>query len=388
MSNLLVETKNEYTIRLVNILNPLIFEGLVSVYNDAKKAACDGDVLKVFQSFLRQIPKWNQELIEQETSRIINASKSYDWLNDLIKATLKANLVILMHNPTSNKQTRIDQSYYQNIRTSEFIHKVYIECARELWNNPYLMYHSYPPLEIKRNQRDCICIIKDAIKEAIRKLLPVKHILQTYLGEDINMNNIHDDVGVVMTDVERQNLGKMIEKDLANNNNMLEIEYNSPSKPVNNMIPSNMMGGKLSTNSEEKTIGSRILNIIKSPNMSEQRLKKNNSSSSEKMKGGMIKKNSEKFSSTSSSVDNFESAKLNSKSLDEKLKNILKKDLATDSDLETSLDYSKEDNNDKYQEIFSNSLINNKDNNAKSKETKTNDIDKDKKKFFNNYLQF
>jgi hypothetical protein len=122
--------------------------------------------------------------------------------------------------------------------------------------------------------------------------------------------------------------------------------------------------------------------------MSEQRLKKNNSSSSEKMKGGMIKKNSEKFSSTSSSVDNFESAKLNSKSLDEKLKNILKKDLATDSDLETSLDYSKEDNNDKYQEIFSNSLINNKDNNAKSKETKTNDIDKDKKKFFNNYLQF
>ena len=118
MSNLLVETKNEYTIRLVNILNPLIFEGLVSVYNDAKKAACDGDVLKVFQSFLRQIPKWNQELIDQETSRIMNASKSYDWLNDLIKATLKANLVILMNNPTCNKQVKIYHSYYQNIRTS------------------------------------------------------------------------------------------------------------------------------------------------------------------------------------------------------------------------------------------------------------------------------
>lgn len=387
MSNLLVETKNEYTIRLVNILNPLIFEGLVSVYNDAKKAACDGDVLKVFQSFLRQIPKWNQELIEQETSRIINASKSYDWLNDLIKATLKANLVILMHNPTCNKQVKIDQSYYQNIRTSEFIHKVYIECARELWNNPYLMYHSYPPLEIKRNQRDTICIIKDAIKEAIRKLLPVKHILQTYLGEDINMNNIHDEVDKVMTDVERHNLGEIIKKDLANNN-MLEIEYNSPSKPSNmipsNMIPSNMMGGKLSTNSEEKTIGSRILNIIKSPHISE----KNHNASSERMKGGMVKKNSEKFSSTSSSIDNFESAKNNNKSLDEKLKNILKKDLATDSDLETSLDYSKEDNNDKYQEIFSNSLINNKDNHTKSKDSKPNDVDKDKKKFFNNYLQF
>ena len=195
MSKLLLfaYTKDEYTTHLLNILTPLIFEGLQSVYKDALKTSHEDDVLKVFQSYLRQIPKWNQEMLEREVERIINSSHSYAWLNDLIKATLKANLIILLYNPTCKKQPKIDPLYYKDIKTTNFIHKVYIECARELWNNPFLLYHNYPPLEIKRNQRDCLCIIKDCIKEAIRKLLPVKHILQMYLGEEVDLNNTNEE---------------------------------------------------------------------------------------------------------------------------------------------------------------------------------------------------
>ena len=65
---------------------------------------------------------------------------------------------------------------------------------------------------------------------------------------------------------------------------------------------------------------------------------------------------------------------------DDKVKKILQKDLATDSDLETSLDYGQEDTNNKYHEIFSNSGV------SPKKEDVANL--KDKKKFFNNYLQF
>ena len=68
-------------------------------------------------------------------------------------------------------------SFYKSIKTQDFIHLVYIECAREIWNNPYLMYHQYPPIELKRNQRDTINLIKESIKEAIRKLLPLKALL-------------------------------------------------------------------------------------------------------------------------------------------------------------------------------------------------------------------
>jgi hypothetical protein len=382
MLNFLVETKNEYTTHLINILTPLIFEGLQSVYKDARKTACDDDVLKVFQSFLRQIPKWNEEMVNRETERIINSSQSYAWLNDLMKATLKSNLVILMYNPTAKKQNKIDPAYYQDIKATSFIHKIYIECARELWNNPYLLYHEYPPLEIKRNQRDCLAIIKDCIKEAIRKLLPVKHILQIYLGEDIELNNMDEEVDKVMSDHEKTNLGKMIKQDLAQDP-FQENEYKSPTAPhvmsqhKEPTIDKPMLigGKKSSTNSEEKTIGSRILNIINE--------KKDSITSSDV------------FSASSSSIGKEFEAALNppknvtsnninnntnnvtSNNLDQKLKTILKKDLATDSDLETSLNYSQEDNNDKYQEIFSNSNV-----------EKTKDNAKDKKKFFNNFMQF
>ena len=33
------------------------------------------------------------------------------------------------------------------------------------------MYHQYQPIELKRNQRDTMSLIKESIKEAIRKLI-------------------------------------------------------------------------------------------------------------------------------------------------------------------------------------------------------------------------
>ena len=198
MVTLLVELKNEYTSQIVNILSPLIFQGIQSIYAEAQAIVkVNGDrnnTLKIFQSCLKSISDWNQITIENETIRIVQSSyiidkfdtkNNYDWINNLVKATLKANIAVLMFNPCLdiNKQITIDPKYYQHIELSYFIHRVYIECAIELWNNPYLLYHDYPPIEIKRNHRDCIMLIKDCIKETIRKLLPIKHILEVYLTE-------------------------------------------------------------------------------------------------------------------------------------------------------------------------------------------------------------
>ena len=226
MLNLFVETKNEYTTHLINILSPLIFEGIQSIYKDAQKTSNETEILKIFQTYLKRIPRWNQDIINKETERIMTCSHSYEWLDSLIKATLKSNLVILMHNPTIKSQEKLDKSYYINISSSDFIHKTYIECAREIWNNPYLFYHCYPPIEIKRNQRDCIILIKDCIKEAIRKLLPVKHILNVYLGED-----------------DKSDAKSIIDSEMSKLTEEKQLEYNCD-------------------NSDSRTVGSRILDII------------------------------------------------------------------------------------------------------------------------------
>jgi hypothetical protein len=149
MSNFLVETKQEYTTQLINVLTPLIYEGIQSIYNEVIKISSSENILKHFQIAMQRIPKWNNEIIQNETERIMNNSKSYSWLEDLIKATLKANIIVLTHNPSVTQQIKVEPHLYQNIKISDFIHKIYLECARELWNNPYLFYHNYPPIELK-----------------------------------------------------------------------------------------------------------------------------------------------------------------------------------------------------------------------------------------------
>ena len=387
MLNFLVETKNEYTIHLVNILTPLIFEGIQSIYIEALNISNTDNVLKIFQSFLKRIPKWNNELINKEASRITNSTQSYGWLNDLVKATIKANLVILIYNPTVKTQTKIDNSFYQNINITDFIHKVYCECARELWNNPDLLFHNYPPLEIKRNQRKCLSIIKDCIREAIRKLIPVRHILKIYLGEDIELNNVNDEFEKVLTDAEEKNLPKMIKKDLENK--QLALSYHGSE------LNENYNKDKQTTDPEQ-TIRTRIFNILdKSEIKNEQDIPKLDTSDTYANK-------KLDFDSDSDSIDIFKSLQGSNKkdasiTVDDKIKQVLynknedqntgpnnKKNLnfkepIHESDLNTSLNYTQEDTN-KDQEIFSNfNMVQN------NKEVPNNPDDK---QFFNKYMQF
>ena len=178
--NILVEKKKEFTVRIINILSPLIFEGLTSIYNKANEISNGDNVLKIFQSFLKRIPKWNDDLISQEINRIKTNSKDFDLLYDLIRACIKANIYILSYSPNGNNKINVNPEYYKTLNFPKFIHNIYIECAREVWNNPYLFYHNYTGIEIKRNQRDTIQLVKTCIEESIRKTLPLKHVLEIY----------------------------------------------------------------------------------------------------------------------------------------------------------------------------------------------------------------
>lgn len=171
MNICLVEIKNEYTLHLIKILVPIIFEGLQSVYNTSIELSTN-NILKDFQILLESIPSWNKQTIDNETSRIINNSPSY--LQDLIKATIKSNIDILNCNNSTD--------LYKNININNFIHSIYIECAREIYNNPYIFYHKLKSIEIKKNQRDIMQIIGECIKDAIRKEIPIEKLLKSYLN--------------------------------------------------------------------------------------------------------------------------------------------------------------------------------------------------------------
>ena len=103
-----------------------------------------------------------------------------DILDDLVKAVFITNIKILSSVSTSKPKTvRIEIP-----SSKRFIHKCYIESAREIYKDPFLFTHDVSPIEHHRNLKETYNIVCDGIEEAIRILLPVRQILQEYLGEN------------------------------------------------------------------------------------------------------------------------------------------------------------------------------------------------------------
>ena len=227
--NILVTVKNEYIIRIKNLLTKLIFDGLNSIYSKTREVSVDDDVLKVFQSLLKRVPKWTDEILNNEVIRIrgiLDLDNNFNLLNDLIKASIKATYNIMIFGSDINFDIK---NLLDEFNFKDFVRNLYIECSREIYNNPFLFYHNSSPIEIKRNQREVLIIIGTAIEESIRKLLPIKNILDAYLNNNSKIFKV-----VYPNDILDHNADDNVIDNFVNN----DLE-NDPFKIIVDGLPSN-----------------------------------------------------------------------------------------------------------------------------------------------------
>lgn len=178
--NFLIETKHEYTTHLVNSIFQLIYDGLQNIYEEARKNAKNNEELKIFQILLSGVPKWNPALIDTEYQRIIRVNNLGKTIEDLLKAVIKSNIVVLTNTNMVYSEELLKELNIQD-DFKNFIHLVYIECARSFYNTPFLFSHRDTPIDIKRNQTEILKIIQECIKNAIRKMIPLQITIKTYL---------------------------------------------------------------------------------------------------------------------------------------------------------------------------------------------------------------
>ena len=201
----LVDAKQEYTKQLTNIIVPFIYDGIKSIYDSTVnicKMNNDRSVLMRFQEQLSLIPKWNQDIINEEYDRI-STDSGCDWLDELVTAVFLSHTKILAAIKSGNKKNKINLKIP---KIDHFIHKCYIESAREIWKNPYLFNETNNQSDFQRNVMDSHKIICSSIEETIRKLLPVKNILKEYLGSKYD----ESDEDSLLSDSYRENLRKLV----------------------------------------------------------------------------------------------------------------------------------------------------------------------------------
>ena len=203
-TNVLSEAKNEYTSRLLNILTPLVFQGFKSILNEATILCTNNDehgkYLMTFQNFLSRIPKWNQEIIDTETKRIIETSKC-NYLDELITCVHITQLKLLTSVRVSSEHKKLDIAVP---KLNDFIHKVYIEIARKLYKCVYLFEDNILPLLQQKNRRECELIIREGILNTIRESIPIDKILRAYLDETQEEEIVEETTMMPLTDKEEK----------------------------------------------------------------------------------------------------------------------------------------------------------------------------------------
>lgn len=164
------QAKVEYTKQLIDVLKDRLYDGINELFIESKRS------IKEFRINLENVIKWNQEMIELERSKIVERSKC-EYIDDLITAVFISHTRIL---------TSIGKNYNKKVnlvvpKTINFIHKCYINIAREIWKNPNLYDNRITSSEYQKNIRIIENIIRESIEYTIRTCLPVKDILKNHM---------------------------------------------------------------------------------------------------------------------------------------------------------------------------------------------------------------
>jgi hypothetical protein len=167
----------------MNILSGHIIDGFRSIFNESltlcEKTEEPEKYLMTFQNLLSRIPKWNQNMIETECSRIKEVSNC-NYLDDLITCVHVIQLKILSCVRTSNQIQKIDIDMPS---FNHFLHNVYINIARKLYSNIYLFQVDITPLEQQKNNREFENIVQTSIMNSIRDNIPIDQLLKQYIDE-------------------------------------------------------------------------------------------------------------------------------------------------------------------------------------------------------------
>ena len=176
-SPVFAQAKVEYTKQLIDVLKLPMYEGLQSIYGNSKEIYSDNTDIElsiIFRQQIEKVPKWNIDMIEHEVDRIIRVSNC-DWLEDLVTAVFISHTKILASLGNNSKRVNLTIPKITN-----FIHKCYINSAREMWKNPYLYDENVSSSEYQRNIKIIENLIEESIEQTIRKALPVKEILKDH----------------------------------------------------------------------------------------------------------------------------------------------------------------------------------------------------------------
>ena len=171
--NILVEARNEYLTSLHKVMCPSMIDTYRLIFKEARDLAKGRKVMIKTQLLLKEVLHWNHHMIKEHTETI---TASCSWFNELLAAIFVSFIKILssvrINNNTNQFATKVPN-------TELFVHRCYIEGAKDLYKDPFILekddLQSYT--EIYNRISECIDL-------TVRELVPMQQILDAYISAD------------------------------------------------------------------------------------------------------------------------------------------------------------------------------------------------------------
>ena len=171
---------------LGSLLVSPISEGFWSIYESSRKL-CEqngqmGEVLRTFQNMLTRIPDWTDSTLTSEVDRITKVTKC-NYLDDLIMGVfisyMKSFASLHYHGNSSEIKIEFDRP-----SLAKFIHELYKQSARKLWQVAYLFKTVGVTTEQQaRNRQEVDKHVSECMEQVIRGFLPWDSITKKYFIE-------------------------------------------------------------------------------------------------------------------------------------------------------------------------------------------------------------
>jgi hypothetical protein len=179
------ESKNEWCCYLVDIMTPLMAQGVRSIFQTAYKMCLEKNevskYLMTFQNLLSQVSKWNANTIEEERKRIVENS-GCSYIEELIVCVHIIHLKVMTHIRVGNKQKKVDISLP---KLDDFVHKCYIHIARRVYKNVYLFEMGIDSLTQQKYNRELELLVQESVLATVRDSIPKEQIIRAFMDETV-----------------------------------------------------------------------------------------------------------------------------------------------------------------------------------------------------------
>jgi len=180
--NVLVDSKREYTEKMLDIVAPHICADFVDMFQEAKDAI-DKNVFtnktptEVYMMILKQVSRWSDDesTVAKYTQRLLVRC---DWLMSLLRTIMVLNTMVLAAIRNSDDSERVNVELPD---VEVFVYAMYKKCASKITPSLFCKLASSDEEVVEKAEDKMAAIIEKCIKAVIMDMVPMKHLINQYM---------------------------------------------------------------------------------------------------------------------------------------------------------------------------------------------------------------